>query len=47
MGSGSIGVASVRQGFGFVGIESDPAYFAIAERRLAAARAELPLFATA
>jgi hypothetical protein len=49
MGSGSIGVASVRQGFGFVGIDDDsePGAFAIAEKRLAAARAELPLFATA
>jgi site-specific DNA-methyltransferase (adenine-specific) len=38
LGSGSIGVASVRQGFGFVGIEKDPDYFKIAQRRLAAAQ---------
>ena len=35
MGSGSTGVAAVREGFGFVGIEQDPAYFDIACRRIA------------
>ncbi len=37
-GSGSTGVAAIREGFGFVGIESDPAYFAIARRRIKAAK---------
>jgi DNA modification methylase len=45
LGSGSTGVAAVREGFGFLGIESDPESFATAEKRIAAARAELPLFA--
>jgi site-specific DNA-methyltransferase (adenine-specific) len=43
-GSGSTGVACVREGMGFVGIERDPAYFAIADRRVAEARVDLPLF---
>ncbi len=34
MGSGSTGKAAVREGFGFVGIERDPAYFEIALRRI-------------
>ena len=37
MGSGSTGKAAVRAGFGFVGIERDPAYFDIAVRRVRAA----------
>lgn len=37
MGSGSTGKAAVRAGFGFVGIERDPAYFEIAVRRIRAA----------
>lgn len=37
MGSGSTGKAAVRAGFGFVGIERDPAYFDIAVRRIRAA----------
>jgi len=37
MGSGSTGKAAVRAGFGFVGIERDPAYFEIAVRRVRAA----------
>jgi site-specific DNA-methyltransferase (adenine-specific) len=37
MGSGSTGVAAIREGFGFVGAERDPEYFAVAERRIAAA----------
>ena len=34
MGSGSTGVACVRRGCGFVGIERDPSYFDIASRRI-------------
>ncbi len=44
MGSGSIGVASVRQGYGFVGIEKEVEYMKIAKRRIDEAireRAEL------
>lgn len=37
MGSGSTGVAAVREGFGFVGIEQSPEYYDIACRRIAAA----------
>jgi site-specific DNA-methyltransferase (adenine-specific) len=37
MGSGSTGIAAVREGFGFVGIEQDPDYFEIAAKRVAAA----------
>ena len=36
MGSGSTGVAAVREGFAFIGIELDPAYLAIARARIAA-----------
>jgi site-specific DNA-methyltransferase (adenine-specific) len=42
MGSGSTGVAAVELGFDFIGIESDPVHFAVAERRLRSAM--LPLF---
>jgi DNA modification methylase len=42
-GSGSTGVAALRCGRGFVGVERDAGYHAIAERRLAEARG--PLFA--
>jgi DNA modification methylase len=44
-GSGSTGCAAVAEGFDFLGIESDPDYFAIAEARLAHARGSTPLFA--
>lgn len=37
MGSGSTGIAAVREGFGFVGIEQDPDYFEIAAKRIGAA----------
>jgi DNA modification methylase len=43
MGSGTTGVACVRLDRNFIGIESNPAYFALAERRITAARAEYPL----
>ena len=36
MGSGSTGKAALMEGFGFVGIEMNPEYLAIAERRLSA-----------
>lgn len=34
MGSGSTGVAAMREGFQFIGIEMDPEYLAIAEKRI-------------
>jgi DNA modification methylase len=34
MGSGSTGVAAVREGFGFIGIEREPAYFEICKARI-------------
>lgn len=37
MGSGTTGVAAVREGFHFVGIERDPEYLAIATARISAA----------
>jgi site-specific DNA-methyltransferase (adenine-specific) len=43
-GSGSTGVAAVQEGFGFIGIEQDPEYHAIASARIRYARAALPLF---
>lgn len=46
MGSGSTGLACVAEGFGFVGIESNPDYVDVARKRLDAARSRTPLFAT-
>lgn len=43
MGSGTTGVACVQTGRRFIGCEIDPAYYAIAERRIAEARAQLAL----
>jgi len=43
MGSGTTGVACVKTGRNFIGIEIDPTYFAIAERRIAEAQAQLRL----
>ena len=40
MGSGSTGKACAREGFGFIGIERDPAYHAIATARINAALAD-------
>jgi len=40
MGSGSTGIAAVRENFRFVGIEQSPEYFDIARRRIEAALAE-------
>lgn len=41
MGSGTTGVACVNTGRRFIGIERDPSYFAIAERRIAEAQPQL------
>lgn len=41
MGSGTTGVACVQSGRRFVGVEIDPAYFAVAERRVVEAREEV------
>lgn len=48
MGSGTTGVAAISLGRRFVGSEIDPAYFAIAQRRIEQAQAQLvmPLFST-
>jgi DNA modification methylase len=40
-GSGTTGEAAIRAGRRFIGIERDPSYFAIAERRIADARSSL------
>lgn len=45
MGSGTTGLAALKRGRKFVGIERDAGYFATAERRIAAHRAATPLFA--
>jgi site-specific DNA-methyltransferase (adenine-specific) len=45
MGSGTTGVACVKTGRKFVGIELDPAHFATACRRIEAAYADQPLLA--
>lgn len=45
MGSGSTGVASVRRGCSFIGIEREPSYFDIACRRIDAAYRQPRLFA--
>jgi DNA modification methylase len=46
-GTGSTGVACINTGRDFIGIERDPAYFAIAESRIAAARSATPLLSPA
>jgi site-specific DNA-methyltransferase (adenine-specific) len=46
-GSGTTLVAAAAEGFGAVGVEIDATYFAIAEKRLAAAPAETPSFTAA
>lgn len=43
MGSGTTGIAALKRGRSFIGIEKMPEYFAIAERRIAAARDATPL----
>src|SRR3990167_254693 len=42
MGSGTTGVAAIKLGRKFIGIEIDPTYFAIAAKRIAEARLETP-----
>lgn len=39
-GSGSTGVAAMQEGRRFVGIEKDPGYFEIAQRRISEATAQ-------
>ena len=34
MGSGTTGVASVKEGFSFIGVEREPEYITIAEARI-------------
>ncbi|MCK9597905.1 MAG: site-specific DNA-methyltransferase, partial [Sphaerochaeta sp.] len=41
MGSGTTGVACVQTGRNFIGCEIDPAYFAIAEKRIREAQMQL------
>jgi modification methylase len=47
MGTGTTGLAAHKLGLSFVGVERDPGYFAVAQKRIAAAQAQLalPLFA--
>lgn len=45
MGSGTTGVACVRTGRTFIGIEKEPKYFSIAVRRIREAYESEPLFA--
>lgn len=40
MGSGTTGVAAIRAGYDFIGVEQQPEYFAIAQRRIAEAVAQ-------
>jgi site-specific DNA-methyltransferase (adenine-specific) len=47
MGVGSTGVACVRTGRRFIGVEIDAGYFNIAQRRIAEAQLQPPLFAHA
>jgi DNA modification methylase len=44
MGSGTTGLAALKRGRSFIGIERDPDYFAVTEHRIAAVQAEMPLF---
>jgi DNA modification methylase len=44
MGSGTTGVACVRMGRRFIGIELDPGYFQIAQKRIAEAQLQPRLF---
>jgi DNA modification methylase len=45
MGSGTVGLAALKRGRSFVGIERMPAYYATAARRLAEVQDSTPLFA--
>ncbi len=44
MGSGTTGVACLQTGRKFIGVEIDPAYYAIAEKRIKAEQERFPLF---
>ena len=44
MGSGTTGVSAVRAGRRFVGVETDPKYFAVAARRIQAALRQTDMF---
>jgi site-specific DNA-methyltransferase (adenine-specific) len=44
LGSGTTGVACLKAGRNFIGIEKDETYFKVAERRIAAERESMPLF---
>jgi DNA modification methylase len=46
MGSGTVGLAALKRGRSFVGIEKMPEYYEIAETRIAAAQQSTPLFAS-
>ena len=41
MGSGTTGVACMQTGRNFIGIEIDPKYYAIAEKRIAEAQLQI------
>jgi DNA modification methylase len=43
IGSGTVGLAALKRGRSIIGIERDPGYFAIAEKRIAEARAKTAL----
>ena len=45
MGSGTTGVAAIRMGLSFIGIEREPKYFDIACRRIEDAQRQQPMFA--
>lgn len=47
MGSGTTGVACLQTGRNFIGMEIDPSYFAIAQKRIAKAQMQMPLLETA
>ena len=47
MGSGTTGVACVQTGRNFIGIEIDPTYYAIAEKRIAEAQMQPSLLEAA
>ncbi len=47
MGSGSTGVAAIREGFKFVGIELNPEYAKIAQNRIENELNKAPLFTNA
>lgn len=44
MGSGTTGVACVQTGRNFIGVEIDPTYYALAERRIRAAQQQQTLW---